>query len=92
MQIRPILQLGHIHTNAFFLQLISTNNDLKHFLSKTLCYVQQGSSNLYEQTGQVLDHLHKLELITGKRILDCDLVTYEITPLGRATYKGIVTY
>lgn len=72
--------------------MISTSHELKLFLSKTFCYVQQGPSNLYEQTGQVLDHLHKLELISGKRLSDCGTVTYEITPLGRATYKGIVGY
>lgn len=71
--------------------MISTSDELKLFLSKTLYFVQQGSSNLYEQIGKVLDYLHKLGLITAKRS-DCGIVTYEITPLGRATYKGIVTY
>ena len=74
--------------NVCFFKMVSTSEDLKLFLSKTLCYIQQGSSNLYEQTSQVLDHLHKLELITGRRASDCGTVTYEITPLGRATYKG----
>ena len=72
--------------------MISTSHELKDFLSKTFCYVQQDPSNLYEQTGQVLDHLHKLELIPGKRTSEDGTVTYEITPLGRATYKGTVRY
>ena len=56
------------------------------FLSKTLWYVQQGSSNLYEQISEVLDHLEKPKLINSRG--DSATVTYEITPLGRATFKG----
>lgn len=69
--------------------MISTSDDLKDFLSKTFCFVQQGPSNLYEQTGWVLGQLHDMKLIIGsKRIPNSGVVTYEITPLGRATYKG----
>ena len=52
--------------NVCFLKIVSTGDDIKLFLSKTLWYVQQGSSNLYEQISEVLDHLEKPKLINSR--------------------------